>query len=132
MGHKKITKRNEEKMNDNKEFQRIRLQVGEHNFRAGTDFSEVEFMGVTLVSRKTNQKDRLYDNTIGTEWGVYLTPHAKIAVYKRDWNRFYGGNETAELKIYNDINEIEGIIPLGLLKEAKQALNINIVEYLDV
>ncbi len=119
-------------MNENKEFERIRVLVGDHNFRAGTDFSEVEFMGITLVSRKTNRKDLLYDNSIGTEWGVYLTSHAKIAVYKRDWNRFFGGNETAELKIYDNINEIEGMIPSGLLKEAKQALNIDVTEYLDV
>jgi EXLDI family protein len=119
-------------MDNTNEFQKIRLQIGEYNFRAGVDFSEVEFMGRLLAKRTLLTADSPHEDNSGIDWAVYLTPHDKIAVYHRTWSKFYGGIENAELKVYDSVDEINEILPSWVLNEVLHALNIDRVEYLEI
>lgn len=119
-------------MDTENEFQKVRLQIGEYNFRKGIDFSEVEFMGRLLAKRTLLTADSPHEDNSGVDWAVYLTPHNKFAVYHRTWSKFYGGIENAELKVYDSVNELEGIIPSGVFNKVINVLGINVTEYLDI
>jgi len=119
-------------MNTESEYQKITLTVGRWNYNYGDTIKDISFMGRLLASRIVREGDPPYEDNYGTIWEVYQSSHNKIVVFHKDWCRLVNTTDTANIKIYEDINEVEGDIPEGLFIELKQALGIDTVEYLDI
>lgn len=116
---------------EEKLYEKVRLEVGEWR-GSWSDVQEVDFMGRLLADSRVETGDLAHPDNSGTAYKVYETIGGKFVYWKEDWDRWQGATTVAKMEVFDNINELEYSAPLWLVRDAKRALGLDVVEHLDI
>ena len=106
------------------------IEVGTRYGEGADDTRKIKFVGRKLAD------GRIYStgDSRGTDYDLYFTQKGKILALIEHWSRWQGESTTADYKIYDTLEHTlsEGVVPGGIIQEAADTLDVELVEYLDV
>jgi hypothetical protein len=122
-------------------MEEVELEVGVYYSGTGfDDVKKVKFIGkkiadATICNGHTGSRD---DQDQGTDYKLYLTKKGKFLLHRYFWirrrRRRQGKDSESWYNLYDSMSQLmsSGDLPGDLIHEAREALGVNLAEYLDV
>lgn len=111
-------------------MQEIVIEVGTWHSEGADDTKRLKFTGRKIAGGRTFSTG----DSRGTDYELYLTGKGKILAWRENWSRWQGESTSASYEVYDNLEQTlaGGVVPGGLVQEAAEAMDVELVEYLDV